>query len=484
MSADVQRVASANGEHAGADAGAPAPLFAEGDVVGGRYVLSRVLGRGAAGTVWEHRLLTSRVAVKFLDTAATLDETAAEILAQRFRFEAQLCARLGTITKHIVTAHDAGMYRGIPYLVMELVEGETLDARLTRTPLTPEEAADMLDQLAEPVDGAHGLGIAHRDIKPGNVMIAAARDGVLYKLGDFGTAKAFGEGLVGLAPPKQTSENTLVGSPAYMSPEYISGQPVVSGTIDVWALAVTTFEAITGRLPFDGEVWTQLADAIVRGEFPMPSTLSPAIPPSLDEVFVRAFSAEPNDRYLHARHFARAFRHALTQKKASVEIAPVTPEPMRAAAVTPLASLPAETDTFDAIEVPRDKAVGRWGMGAIALAVVAVIGGAFLLARSSSSDGTERVANAAVPAPPPAPSPPPVTAEAKPETTSAPVDDKPEVAPTTTAEPSASARSSSRARATKRAPAPSSGPPAAKGPAAATTPTSRPRSPLDPSEVH
>lgn len=276
-------------------------------------MLSRVVGRGAAGTVWEaeHRLLTSKVALKFLDTAALLDPTSAEILAQRFRFEAQISARLAPLTKHLVSSHDAGMFRGIPYLVMELVDGETLDQRLSRGRMDPAAVADMLDQLAEPIDAAHTTGIAHRDIKPGNIMILSNREKPFYKIGDFGTAKSFGDVLVGLTPPKQTSENTLVGSPAYMSPEYISGLPLANGAIDVWALAVTAYEALTGRLPFDGEVWTQVAVAIVAGEFTPPSQAAEDIPTSLDEVFARAFSQEVSERFTNARHFARVVRQAL-----------------------------------------------------------------------------------------------------------------------------------------------------------------------------
>jgi eukaryotic-like serine/threonine-protein kinase len=304
------------------------PLFSEGDLVGGRYVLVRELGAGAAGQVWEaeHRLLTSRCAIKFLVTAARMEPESADVLVQRFRFEAQISARLGNITQHIVAAQDAGMFRGVPYLVMELVAGQNLDARIDVSEMSVEETADLLEQLAEPIDGAHGHGIAHRDVKPANIMVVRNTGGKpFYKLGDFGTAKYFGEGLVGLSPPKQTSENTLVGSPAYMSPEYVSGAPIVSGHIDLWALSVTAYEAITRQLPFDGELWTHVAMALLKGDFTPPSKVIAGLPPGIDGVFKRAFASDATARYQTARELAVAFRQAIIET--TLVIAPAEPLP-------------------------------------------------------------------------------------------------------------------------------------------------------------
>lgn len=358
------------------------PLLVAGDVVGGRYVLSQLVGRGAAGTVWEaeHRLLTSRVAIKFLDTAALLDPTSADILAQRFRFEAQISARLAANTKHIVSAHDAGMFRGIPYLVMEMVNGETLDARLMRGPLSLSAAAELLDQLAEPIDSAHSFGIAHRDIKPANIMVVPLTSGPFYKLGDFGTAKAFGEGLVGLTPPKQTSENTLVGSPAYMSPEYISGLPLVTGSIDLWALAVTMYETLTGKLPFDGEVWTQVAVAIVGGEFTPPSQVVDGLTPAIDDIFRRAFAQDVEQRFASASHFANVFRTAVNQPVVQETSEPhVTsrPEPLTPALRASLLPPPPLE------EHERSSPRRIWGFAALGLLFV---GGLGLVARLIGGD--------------------------------------------------------------------------------------------------
>ncbi len=415
------------------------PLFSEGDLVGGRYVLVRELGSGAAGQVWEaeHRLLTSRCAIKFLVTAARMEPESADVLVQRFRFEAQISARLGNTTQHIVAAQDAGMFRGVPYLVMELVAGQNLDARIDVSEMSVEETADLLEQLAEPIDGAHGHGIAHRDVKPANIMVVRNNGKPFYKLGDFGTAKYFGEGLVGLSPPKQTSENTLVGSPAYMSPEYVSGGPIVSGHIDLWALAVTAYEALTRQLPFDGELWTHVAMALLKGDFKPPSKVMAGLPVGLDAVFKRAFAADPPDRYQTARDFAVAFRAAIT----ATQIAPADALPRPASAPELPDGRPQAPQLEDAMTPgplskpieslapapPRERPLGLMvGAGAVGALAIGLF--AWLSLR-----------------PEPRPSTPPAVAAAPTETAAATAT---QAAPTTTAEPEAIASEPSSAPST------------------------------------
>ncbi|NUO51380.1 MAG: protein kinase [Polyangiaceae bacterium] len=285
-----------------------------GTLIGKRYKLHHVLGRGATGTVWEaeHSLLTSRVAIKFLDSMRTLHDSQVEVLLERFRFEAQISARLASVTDRIVAVHDAGLYKGVPYIVMELAPGETLGDRIDRAPLQPVEVAEVLDQLASALDAAHNAGFAHRDVKPPNVLCLAntgARKS--YKLADFGVAKLFRDSAMGLVPPKQTSENVLVGSPAYMSPEYVSGIPTADGSGDVWALTVLAYEALTQHIPFEGEAWTQVAVAIVQGTYLRPSHHVPGLGPKIDELFQRAFERDAAKRFTSAGDFARAFRQTV-----------------------------------------------------------------------------------------------------------------------------------------------------------------------------
>ena len=297
-------------------------------VVGKRYTLKHELGRGASGTVWEaeHNLLTSRVAIKFLEASCVATEAQAETLLERFRFEAQICARLASLTDRIVPVHDAGLFRGVPYIVMELAPGETLDDAIQRAPLGPLEVARVLEQLAEAVDAAHGAGLAHRDIKPANILCQSGeRSG--FKLADFGVAKLFRDSSLGLDSPKQTTANVLVGSPAYMCPEYVSGTPTTNGAGDLWAMAVVGYEALTQRLPFEGDTFMQVAMAIMQGRFVPASRTVAGLRPEVDAFFARALALDPAARFSSAAELARAFRAAVEAAEPSTipERAPMSP---------------------------------------------------------------------------------------------------------------------------------------------------------------
>lgn len=291
------------------------PPLEPGILIAKRYRLTRLLGAGTSGTVYEaeHTLLTSRVAIKFLDGVEASQPERAEIMLERFRFEAQVSARLAPITKHIVAAQDAGLHEGIPYLVMELAPGDSLESKFAAGPLTAEETVEMLTQIGEALDAAHSAGIAHRDVKPANLLYVERKSGEppLYKLADFGVAKLIGTGLTGISPPKATAENTLVGSPAYMSPEYVSGATVVDGRLDIWALAVVAYEALTLSIPFDGEVWTQVAVSIVQGAYKPVTEHNQNLPVALDAFFARAFSQNAEARYTTASELATAFSVAV-----------------------------------------------------------------------------------------------------------------------------------------------------------------------------
>ncbi|HTJ82764.1 MAG TPA: serine/threonine-protein kinase [Polyangiaceae bacterium] len=296
-----------------------------GALIAKRYRLTRLLGAGTSGTVYEaeHTLLTSRVAIKFLDgVEATLPERA-EIMLERFRFEAQVSARLAPVTDHIVAAQDAGLHDGVPYLVMELAPGASLEARISERAVSPEETVDIIRQIGDALDAAHAAGIAHRDVKPANVLCVERKPGEpgLYKLADFGVAKRIGDRLAGVAPPKATAENTLLGSPAYMSPEYVSGAPVVDGKLDIWALGVLAYEALTREIPFDGEVWTQVAVAIVQGDYRPATEHVPTLPPAIDAFFARAFAQDPAARFATAAELAAALAAALGDVAGDADVA-------------------------------------------------------------------------------------------------------------------------------------------------------------------
>src|SRR5215472_652021 len=229
-----------------------------GHVIGGKFELVRLLGRGSMGEVWvaHHRTLGENVALKLLtmeeEGGGGVDENPSAAAA-RFRFEAQIAARLSRKTRHIVQVTDHGEENGVAYLVMELLDGQTLDTVLEKSGrLTPEMAADIVLQTARGLTQAHTDGVFHRDLKPANVFLTTDEEGRrLVKVLDFGIARAIHAHRVRGA--FATAKGFVYGTPAYMSPEQAVASSKLDHRCDVWALAVIAYEALTGHLPADGK---------------------------------------------------------------------------------------------------------------------------------------------------------------------------------------------------------------------------------------
>lgn len=289
------------------------PVFHPGELLAGKYQLVRPLARGGMGEVWlaTHTSLKTDVAIKFADHGVRSDPERGAMILERFLFEARISARLGARTKHIVAVLDAGTEQGVPYLVMELVQGHTLDEEISsRGPLTPERMAAVLDQVADALDVAHGLGVLHRDIKPANAMISTDSKNLLVKLADFGVAKIILPGLV-LEKPRETPQNSIIGSPAYMSPEQLRVGENVSPRSDLWSLGVFTYEALTGELPFTANTVADLIVAITMKE-PVPlSKRRPTLGTAYDGWLDRAMAKAPEKRFSSAKEMASAFRDCL-----------------------------------------------------------------------------------------------------------------------------------------------------------------------------
>jgi serine/threonine-protein kinase len=240
-----------------------------GRAIGGKYELVRLLGRGSMGEVWvaHHRTLGQNVAVKVLTRAAEAEalEDGATAVA-RFRFEAQVAARLSRKTRHIVRVTDHGEEEGLPYLVMELLEGETLEARLARDARLPlEVVTELAGQIGRALGQAHGEGVFHRDLKPANVFLARDEEGkLLVKLLDFGIARATH---VHRAGPSAfaTARGVVFGTPSYMSPEQARGSSKLDHRCDLWALATILYEALSGDLPLEGTDTDQLMENLCAG---------------------------------------------------------------------------------------------------------------------------------------------------------------------------------------------------------------------------
>lgn len=295
---------------------APASRFRAGEVVAGKYRLVERVGRGGMGEVWlaEHDGLGVELALKF-PSALPDDDAAAEHLLSRFRFEAQVSARLAAATAHVVAVHDAGTHEGVPYMAMEYVRGRGLDEELERDgAIAPSRLAEILDRIGDALGAAHAHGIVHRDLKPSNILLAD--DGELVvKLCDFGVAKATRSELP-VARPKETSRGRLVGSPAYASPEQLRGA-ALDARSDVWSLGVVAYEALTGFQPFSGATMADLVGAIAGRDPDPPSAIRGELGAAIDAWMARALAKDPGDRFGSVEEMAAAFRAALVRPRLS-----------------------------------------------------------------------------------------------------------------------------------------------------------------------
>ena len=279
-----------------------------GEQVTASLRLIKLLGQGGMGSVWSarHSGLDLDVAVKFI--ASELVKNDDPLVVERFKREAQLAARIDS--PHVVRTFDHGMTsEGVPYIVMELLRGESLHERLARRRrLPPVEAATIVTEVAKGLERAHALGIVHRDIKPHNVFLAEGPDGEeVVKLLDFGVAKARTNETQSLS----TSSGVLIGTPQYMSPEQLMRAGPVDPSADLWALSVLAYEMITGKLPFRGETLAATLVAITRADLDTPSSSNPGIPVAMDAWFLRALAIDPDRRFATARELSHALRASI-----------------------------------------------------------------------------------------------------------------------------------------------------------------------------
>jgi tRNA A-37 threonylcarbamoyl transferase component Bud32 len=279
-------------------------------VIAGRYQLGEPLGSGGMATVVAaHDLrLDRRVAVKLL--RVELDDPAA-----RTRIEREARAAASFSHPNAVTVFDYGEHEGRPYVVMELVDGRSLDAVLReRGPMPAAEVRVIGDQLLAALGAAHARGLVHRDVKPANVLCPP---GGAVKLADFGIAKAFADAATVL-----TATGQVVGTPAYLSPEQVGGQPATPRS-DLYATGVVLYELLAGARPFVAE--TPLAVAIAHQQAPVPPLLDrrPDLDAGLVAVVAAALAKDPADRPADAE----AMRAALASTAASVERTSVLPLP-------------------------------------------------------------------------------------------------------------------------------------------------------------
>jgi tRNA A-37 threonylcarbamoyl transferase component Bud32 len=265
----------------------------------GRYRLLREVGKGAMATVFEaeHQDLGKKVALKTLHPHLAQDETA----ASRFLREGKAAAQIKSA--HVVDVFDVGTQDGVPYLVMELLDGVDLAALLHERGRMPlGEVADLMLPILSAVGAAHDAGVIHRDLKPSNIFLARRASGELRPtILDFGISK-----LTHDIDSDLTASEVLLGTVHYMSPEQTRGARNASPLSDVYAVGVMLFECATGKKPFTGASPYALMHAIVSAKVPPPSSLVPSLPAAFDDVVLGAMHRDPGKRIPSVRALGAA----------------------------------------------------------------------------------------------------------------------------------------------------------------------------------
>lgn len=248
------------------------------------YRLIELIGRGAMGEVWlaEDTQLPRQVAVKLLPRHLSQDREAVERLLR----EAQAAASVDH--PGVVTVYEAGLADDRPYLVMQRVEGDTLEKRLARGPLPVAEALAIASRIADALAEVHALGIVHRDLKPSNIVLTSRGP----KLLDFGVASVKGS-------PRLTATGVAVGTPLAMSPEQVKGLPPDNRS-DLWSLGVTLYQSLTGRMPFAGASLEAVTYQLLNAQPPAPGTLRSDVQPDLDYIVMKLLRKDPAHRYARA----------------------------------------------------------------------------------------------------------------------------------------------------------------------------------------
>ncbi len=279
----------------------------------GPYEIVAPLGAGGMGEVYRARdtRLGREVAIKVLPQHLSREPEV------RARFEREAKTVSGLNHPNICVLHDVGREGDTDYLVMELVDGETLSARLTRGPLPVPEVLRLGAEIADALDRAHRAGVVHRDLKPGNVMLTKSG----AKLMDFGLARATGlaggDGSTGatrlalshsptVAAPL-TAEGTILGTFQYMSPEQLEGKEA-DARADIWAFGCVLYELATGRRAFEGRSQASLISSIMSGQPEPMARLAPMSPPALERMVLRCLAKDPDDRWQSARDLVLELR--------------------------------------------------------------------------------------------------------------------------------------------------------------------------------
>jgi eukaryotic-like serine/threonine-protein kinase len=290
------------------------------------YRILEKLGGGGMGVVYkaEDTKLGRFVALKFLPESFFEDRHSVE----RLQREARAASALNH--PHICTIHDIDEHEGRQFIVMELLEGQTLKHRIAGQALPTDDVAKLGMQTAEALEAAHAKGIVHRDVKPPNIFVTARGD---VKVLDFGLAKVVEHSSDLMVPMESLTETqAAVGTLPYMSPEQLRGKRVDART-DIYALGVVLYEMATGRRPFRERLSTQLVDDILHKSPPLPGRLNPGLSPKLEDIILKCLEKDPENRYQSVKEV----RVDLRRLEESSKVAPALPPPRRRHGVTAVA---------------------------------------------------------------------------------------------------------------------------------------------------
>jgi len=331
-----------------------------GDTIG-PYRIVALIGQGGMAMVYKahHAQLDRFVALKLMHQIL-LDDSNFLI---RFQREAQIIARLEH--PHIVPVYDFNQHNGQPYLVMKYLEGHTLKQAIADPEREFEVLVDHLTKIADALHYAHQRGVIHRDVKPSNIIIDAGQQPFVT---DFGLARLAQTGTSTL------SQDMLIGTPSYMSPEQARGDIELDAGTDIYALGVILYELCVGRVPFADKPPTAIVHDHIYTPLPLPSQLNPAVSPNIEQVLLKALAKERADRYTTAPELVSAFKQA-AQRTGLVSPGQARPQPIvRAKTISVATSAPSVSAT-QPVSVPRPqrRPVNRNVIWLAALAAVLLI---------------------------------------------------------------------------------------------------------------
>jgi serine/threonine-protein kinase len=387
------------------------------EVLGNRYRIVAKLGAGAFGEVYKAQdtLLHRTVAIKRIRMDAFTDEGQLEEVKERFLREAKVAAQLSH--PNIVTIHDIHWSRDLSFIVMEFIEGQTLQKLLSgKRRLTLSETLDVLGPVADALDHAHQKKVVHRDIKPANIMIEPSGR---PKVTDFGIAKLESAGTTNL-----TATGSILGTPNYMSPEQARGERELDGRSDLFSLGCILYECLAGEKPFRGDSVTAVLMKILTEEAPSLDCQRAGLPLALQPVVKRALAKNLADRYGSGRELVDALRAAAasaptvmeaptlggttlspagptpeTHRQPSADRTEVAPPPLPRPATARIEGQPKPSSSVTlrrpAVPQPEPRRSGVWILGAAAVLVLAVGAGGILLIKNRRAADTSDPARAA-----------------------------------------------------------------------------------------